>query len=104
MTEKEEKELLKLTRANNRMLTTVCKALHLVPVTEKEERDMQILRRANENLADKVNSELNNMENVPDTYDENALGNLFSKASDIYGDVLAEDYLDTDKYAKGDES
>lgn len=93
MTEKEEKELLKLIRANNRMLTTLCKALHVVPVTEKEERDLQILRRTNENQAAKINSELNNMENIPNEYEANALGNLFSKANEIYADVLAEDYL-----------
>ena len=94
MTEKEEKELLKLVRANHRLLTTVCKSLHLVPVTEKEEEELQILRRKNERQAEKVNSALNDRENIPNTYDENALGNLFSEASEVYGDILAEDYLE----------
>lgn len=93
MTEKEEKELLKLVRANNRMLTIVAKALHLVPMSEKEERDIQITRRRNEELSMKVNDQLNAMENIPEDYEENALGNLFSSASDIYGDVIADDFL-----------
>lgn len=93
MTEKEEKELLKLVRANHRLLTTVCKSLHLVPVTEKEEEELQILRRKNERQAEKINSALNDRENIPDSYDENSLGNLFSKADEIYGDILAEDFL-----------
>ena len=93
MTEKEGKELLKLVRANNRLLTSVCKSLHLVPVTEKEEEELQILRRKNERQAEKINSALNDRENIPDSYDENSLGNLFSKADEIYGDILAEDFL-----------
>lgn len=94
MTEKEEKELLKLVRANNRLLTTVCKSLHLVPVTEKEEEDLQILRRKNERQAEKVNSALNDRENIPDEYQANALGNLFSTPEEIYGDILADDFLE----------
>ncbi len=93
MTEKEEKELLKLVRANNRLLTTIAKALHLVPVTEKEEQELQIARRRNEEQAAKVNSQLNAMEGKPDEYEENTLGNLFSDVKDIYGDVLADEFL-----------
>lgn len=93
MTEKEEKELLKLVRANNRLLTTVAKALHLVPITEKEEQDLQIMRRKNEEQAAKVNSQLNAMEGIPDDYEENTLGNLFSDVGDIYGDILTDEFL-----------
>ena len=93
MTDKEEKELLKLVRAEHRLLTTIAKALHLVPVTEKEEEELQIMRRKNEQQASKINSALNDRENIPDEYTANALGNLFSKTEEIYGDVLAEDYL-----------
>ena len=96
MTEKEEKELLKLVRANHRLLTTLAKALHLVPVTEKEEQDLQIMRRKNEEQASKVNSQLNAMQGKPDEYDENALGNLFSDVKDIYGDVLTDDFLESE--------
>lgn len=94
MTEKEEKELLKLVRANNRLLTTVAKALHLVPVTEKEEQDLQIMRRRNEEQASKVNSQLNAMQNIPDEYEENALGNMFQDTESIYGDIIADDFLE----------
>lgn len=104
MTEKEEKELLKLVRANNRLLTTVAKALHLVPVTEKEEQELQIMRRKNEEQASKVNSQLNAMQNIPDEYTENALGNLFSNVADIYGDVLTDEFIGSNtSVEEGDE-
>lgn len=93
MTEKEEKELLKLTRRNDRLLTQIAKALHLIPVTEEEEREIQLTRRANESQAEAINTQFNQMENKNDHYDDNMLGNLFSGINDTYGDVIAEDYL-----------
>lgn len=92
--EKKIDELTKLVNKQNRTITLMAKALHLVPVTEKEEKNLQILRRKNEELAYSVNAELDNMSNKDKEYAENALGNLFRETEDVYGDVIGSDILD----------
>ena len=84
----------KLTKILN-LQTKIAKALHLVPVTAKEEKDLQLLQRKNAQLTEQVYDELEKMKN-PDGKDDNDL-NLFSEVSfqhDVFGDVVADDFLD----------
>jgi len=87
--------LTKLVQRQDRLVTKMAKALHLVPVTEKEEQELQIMRRNNEKLRYQVNDELDAMQNKPkgDDLQGVALGNLFSTPEDVYSDVLGEDML-----------
>ena len=84
----------KLTKILN-LQTKIAKALHLVPVTAKEEKDLQLLQRKNSQLTAQVYDELEKM-SAPKNEAPNEL-NLFSDASfqhDVFGDVIAEDFLD----------
>lgn len=74
--------------------TKIAKVLHLLPVTADEERNIQILQRKNLAEAAKVNSELNAMENKPDTNPEKILnmGIVLESEQEIYGDLLGDDF------------
>ena len=89
-------KLDKLTKTVSKLLninTKIAKTLHLLPVTEKEERDLQILQRTNLKLAAKVNDELNAMENVPAEEDTSYFDIFGIDSSNVFGDVLGDDYL-----------
>lgn len=79
-----------------KLLTMSLKALHLVPTSEKEEREMQIAQRKSYALSQKVNDELDIMENKPsNTSKQLSLLDLFENLTDdVYNDVIANDYLD----------
>ena len=89
--QKEISVLTKTCKDMFKVIKTIGKTLHILPVTEKEEKEIQIIQRKNLNQAAKVNDDLNKMENK--TPQDNSLGNLFSSIDEIYGDVLAEDVL-----------
>lgn len=82
---------------NTNLLTKIAKVLHLVPVTEKEEREFQITQRTNLQQAAKVNDELDQMSNANTSQDVSGMLKQFPQyelsVQDIFGDVLADDYL-----------
>ena len=82
----------KIDRLTN-LVTKISKTLHLVPVTEKEERELQLLQRSNLNLAAKVSAELDEMSPRDPADGDESIGALFSKMGDVFGDVIADDYL-----------
>ena len=82
---------------NTNLLTKIAKVLHLVPVTEKEEREFQITQRTNLQQAAKVNDELDQMSNANISQEVSGMLKQFPQyelsVQDIFGDVLADDYL-----------
>lgn len=81
---------------NTNLLTKVAKVLHLVPVTEKEEREFQITQRTNLQQAAKINDELDQMSNakLPEDGPTSLQFPQYTFSDqDIFGDVLADDYL-----------
>ncbi len=74
-------------------VTKIAKTLHLIPVTEKEEREIQLLQRKNLNLAAKVSGDLDEMSPKPEGVGDESIQSLFTNIEDIFGDVVANDYL-----------
>lgn len=84
----------KLSRKIDKLVTLntkIAKSLHLLPVTEREERELQLLQRTNMQLAAKVNDDLNSLIPVSEEISQLSVGNL--DISEIYADVLGEEYL-----------
>lgn len=77
--------------------TKIAKTLHLIPVTAKEEKALQLLQRKNAQISAEVYDELEKMNNPKEPEDDLNLFNY--EQSEVYGDVLGEDFLDD--YRKG---
>lgn len=86
----------KVDRLTN-IVTKMGKALHLIPVTEKEEREIQLLQRGNLTLAAKVSEELDAMspKKPSDTPEMLTIFDNFEQ-SELFGDVLGDDFLGGD--------
>lgn len=78
---------------NTNLLTKIAKVLHLIPVTEKEEREFQITQRTNLQIAAKVNDDLDQMSDSQPEEKFSPFSQYNFTAQDIFGDVLADDYL-----------
>lgn len=79
-----------------KLITTIAKTLHIVPVSEKEEREIQILQRKNAAVMQKIEEEIANLEQ-PKAIDTSTLnfGELFSASeADIYEDVIGNDFIE----------
>lgn len=85
-----DKKVDKLTN----IVTKMGKTLHLIPVTEKEERDIQLLQRSNLVVAAKVSEEIAAMSPKQDKEVPEML-TIFDnfERSELFGDVLGDDYL-----------
>jgi hypothetical protein len=92
-----DEQLTQIVKKLDRILsqqTKIMKALHLLPVTEKEERAIQLQQRSNLANAAKVSEDLSKMANEPNPDDDAlSLGTLYTQPKDVYGDVLADDFL-----------
>ena len=82
----------KIDRLTN-LVTKIAKTLHLVPVTEKEEREIQLLQRGNLQQAAKVSADLDAMSPKNEAEGDESIATLFAKVDDIFGDVIADDFL-----------
>ena len=83
----------KIDRITN-MVTKIAKTLHLVPVTEKEERALQLMQRTNLAIAAKVSEDLDDMSPKDTSTADVSIQSLYSNGlEDIFGDVIADDYL-----------
>lgn len=78
---------------NTNLLTKIAKVLHLIPVTEKEEREFQITQRTNLQIAAKVNDDLDQMSDSQPEEKFSPFSQYNFTTQDIFGDVLADDYL-----------
>ena len=84
-----------------KLMTTLAKTLHVVPVSEKEEREIQLLQRKSAATMQKVQEEIAELESPTKTQDDNTLNfsTIFDATeSDIYSDVIGDDYISS----KGD--
>ena len=75
--------------------TKIAKTLHLIPVTEKEERAIQIAQRKHAAMVEKVNADLDAMENKEDTsFSPPTLESMQDYADQIqFSDILGSDFL-----------
>lgn len=79
-----------------KLVTTVAKTLHVVPISEKEERELQLLQRKNVNVIRKVQEEIANLEEKPKVNDTQTLNfnELFSSAqAEVYDDIIGDDFI-----------
>ena len=78
-----------------KLVTTIAKTLHIVPVSEKEEREIQILQRKNAAVMQKVQDEIANLENTNSK--EDAALNMFEYLSlsedKVYEDIIGDDFI-----------
>lgn len=78
-----------------RLVTTIAKTLHIVPVSEKEERDIQLLQRKNAAVMQKIQEELAKLEEVPEQVTNSlSLIDLFDANTEtIYEDIIGDDFI-----------
>ena len=78
-----------------RLVTTIAKTLHIVPVSEKEERDIQLLQRKNAAVMQKIQEELAKLEEVPEQVSNSlSLIDLFDANTEaIYEDIIGDDFI-----------
>ena len=86
-----DKKLDKITK----IVTTVAKTLHVLPVSEKEEREIQIAQRKNAKIMQTIQEELASLEAGPK---ENNNFLSFSDLIDfenenVYEDIIGDDYI-----------
>lgn len=82
-----------------KLVTTIAKTLHIVPVSEKEEREIQLLQRKNAAVMQKIQEEIANLENTSEQA-QNFLSitDLFTATeADVYEDVIGTDFIDKEK-------
>ena len=79
-----------------KMVTTIAKTLHIVPVSEKEEREIQLLQRKNAATIQKIQDEIAELDAPTSPKADNlSFDSLFSASNvEIYNDVLGTDILE----------
>jgi predicted nucleic acid-binding protein len=78
-----------------KLVTTVAKTLHIVPVSEKEERGIQVLQRKNAAVMQKIQEELADLEDASEKVGDSLsiMGLFDASEADVYGDIIGDDYI-----------
>lgn len=82
-----------------KLVTTIAKTLHIVPVSEKEEREIQLLQRKNAYTMQKIQEEIANLEDTSEQAQNFlSISDLFTATkADVYEDVIGTDFIAKEK-------
>lgn len=78
-----------------KLVTTIAKTLHIVPVSEKEEREIQLLQRKNAAVMQKIQEELADLEHQSEKVSNSlSMDDLYEASmADVFGDIIGDDYI-----------